>query len=916
MMKYSGLLILTVLLAFSGSLSAATVVHWTFDDANLGAANGTAMPDSDEQTVWREAATDQSGNGNHLTTWDYSWAGFAWTADSIQGDLAMVATGSYPASMTWSDESEPSGIDAETIAPAQWTVEVIFKCDDPTTYRTLIGRDGMETASDNDALAPFYLSERADGVIGVQFVDNSGTSHSAFSDTGTIVDGTWYHVAGVSDGQTLSIYLKDLDADTDYRIVASADLSDSSDSSLATGNSSGDGWAAGTWTVARGLYNGSHTDRFFGAIDEVAISTDALTEASFVCQFASGSDDPNADDPDDTDAPNDNVTYTRDMEYLDRGLVAVRRSDGDIFLSWRMLGTDPNTVSFNLYDASTTDRGGNPTLINDSPITDSTNYLDTDGSSDSTYCVAAIIDGNEQDLSDPVEVWSSYCHDIPLQKPDSGTTPDNATYDYSANDASVADLDGDGQYELILKWNPSNAQDNSKDGYTGNVLLDAYEFDGTLLWRIDLGVNIRAGAHYTQFIAYDLDSDGRAELVCKTADGTTDGQGTVLGDADADYRSSVGRILSGPEYLSVFDGLTGAFIDTVDYIPARGTVSDWGDSYGNRVDRFLAGAAYLDGQHPSVVMCRGYYTRTVLAAWDYEDEQLVSRWVFDNDDSGNSAYAGQGCHSLSVADVDDDGLDEIIYGSCTIDDDGTGLYSTELGHGDALHVSDMIPERHGLEVFECHEHAPYGHTLRDAADGEILWRQTADSDTGRCAAAHIDADYPGYQMWSSASSGTYNASDRSKISDNQPYWGNFLVWWDDDLQREILDVVGSDANPILAKWNGDGVDRLISLYSVPTSYSTGSINGSKGNPCLSGDILGDWREEMIYPSSDDTELHLFINTELTDHRIYTLMHDSQYREAIAWQNVGYNQPPHPSFYIGADMNEPPTPDIVLVGASE
>ena len=296
-MKNSVFIGLWVLLAFCGSLSAATVFHWTFDDADLGAANGVALPDSDGMTVWRQAATDHSGNGNHLTTWDYDWAGFVWTSDSIKGDLAMVSTGGCcPASMTWSDQSNPTGIDAETISPAQWTVEVIFKCDDPTTYRTIVGRDGMQVDSGNSALAPFYLSERAGGVIGVQFVDNAGNSHSAFSEAGAIVDGTWYHVAGVSDGETLMIYLKDLDADADYDIVASADLSGSSNSSLATGNSSGDGWTSGTWTVARGLYNGGHTDRFFGAIDEVAISTDALGEGSFVCFNNSAATNPNPAD--------------------------------------------------------------------------------------------------------------------------------------------------------------------------------------------------------------------------------------------------------------------------------------------------------------------------------------------------------------------------------------------------------------------------------------------------------------------------------------------------------------------------------------------------------------------------------------------------------------------------------------------
>ncbi len=601
------------------------------------------------------------------------------------------------------------------------------------------------------------------------------------------------------------------------------------------------------------------------------------------------------------------VEAARFMENLDRGVVAVYKGGGQVYIGWRMFGTEPDTVGYNVYR--------NSVKINGSPITGSTNYIDTSGSSSYTYRVAAVIDGVEQDMSDSVSVWSDFYHDIPLQRPAGGTTPDAVDYTYSPNDASVADLDGDGQYEIVLKWDPSNSKDNANGGYSGNVYLDAYEMDGTFLWRIDLGINIRAGAHYTQFMVYDFDSDGKAEVVCKTAEGTVDGVGTVLGNPSADYRNSSGYILSGPEYLSVFDGQTGAFVDTVDYVPPRGNVSDWGDSYGNRVDRFLACVAYLDGQRPSVVMCRGYYTRTVLAAWDFVGGQLTQRWVFDSDDSGNSAYAGQGNHNLSVADVDADGKDEIIYGSCTIDDDGTGLYTTGLGHGDAMHVSDMDPGRPGLEVWQCHEGSAAGATFRDAETGAVLIDHYNSGDVGRACAANIDSGYFGYQLWSYATGGVYSV-DNVQISAN--YSGkmmNFLVWWTGDLQREFQGAADGDGkNPVLEKWGGDGPYRLLSLYSIPTSYSTNSNNWSKANPCLSGDILGDWREEMIFRSSDNTKLRIFTTTELTSHRIYTLMHDPQYRLAMAWQNVAYNQPPHPSFYIGAGMSTPPIPNIVLVGA--
>ena len=493
---------------------------------------------------------------------------------------------------------------------------------------------------------------------------------------------------------------------------------------------------------------------------------------------------------------------------------------------------------------------------------------------------------------------------VPLQQPVGGITPDGVNYTYTANDASVGDIDGDGQYEIILKWNPTNAKDNSHSGYTGNVYLDAYEMDGTFLWRIDLGRNIRAGAHYTQFMVYDFDSDGRAEIACKTADGTIDGLGTVIGDGAADFRQSNGYILSGPEYFTVFDGSTGGILATTNYNPPRHPstlfptstqLNDvWGDGYGNRVDRFLAGVAYLDGERPSIIMCRGYYTRTVLVAWDYRDGQLTQRWVFDSD-VGYPTYAGQGCHSLSIADVDFDGKDEIIYGSCTIDDDGTGLYSTQLGHGDALHVTDMDPDRPGLEVWECHEQAPYGATFRDAATGEVLFNYTAGKDTGRACAADITAGYRGVEVWASTGVPLTTATGTNLGSHSLPV--NFVVWWDGDDLRELLN------------------SNTITKYGAATLLTaTGCIsnNGTKSTPALQADLFGDWREEVIFRTSDNQALRIYTTTDVTSRRIYSLMHDSQYRVAIAWQNTAYNQPPHSSFYLGDGMNTPPIPDIELV----
>lgn len=966
---------------------AATLAHWDFNDPDLGAADGAAVPDSDGQTVWRQAAADKSGHGNDLTTWEWAWAGFNWSSDSLAGDLSIETAGTYPAAMTWSEQSLPAGTDIEMITPSAFTIEAVVKFTRIDGVGTIIGRDGQNIggAVDTAARAPFYFSVRdwygaGNQSVVIEFTDVQGHTHSAGGHgLSNLAFDTWYHLAAVSDGLTLKLYIQGIEAASDDMT-----LSGSTDTRLATGNGSGSGWEAGTFTLARGLWDGGHTDRWYGKIDEAAISDAALEPASFVIQVqhvppavptglaaTAGNNAVSLNWTDNTDynagyniyrsttsggpySPiasgvlnsiyrddtviNDTPYYyvvtavgafdnesdystevmaapyvpgPRFMENLDRGMVAVYRGGSQVYVGWRMLGTEPETVGYNVY------RGD--TQLNTSPITGSTNYIDYGGSMAGIYRVAAVIDGVEQELSDPVDVWSDFYHDIPLQRPAGGTVPDVSNpgafinYTYSPNDASVGDLDGDGEYEIVLKWDPSNSRDNTAYGYTGKVYLDGYEMDGTLLWRIDLGPNIQAGPHYTQFMVYDLDSDGIAEVACKTADGTIDGAGTIIGDPGADWRNENGAILSGPEYLTVFDGTTGAALDTVDYNPPRGNICDWGDCYGNRVDRFLACVAYLDGQQPSLVMCRGYYAKTVLAAWDFRHGQMTLRWVFDTT-NGYPSYEGQGNHNLSVADVDADGKDEIIYGSCTIDDDGKGFYSTGLGHGDALHVSDMDPDRPGLEVLAVHEGGGNGTTLRDACTGEILWHKTAGGDTGRGCAAHIDARYRGYQMWSVASSGTYNATDQSLISSNIPNFGNFLIWWDSDLQRELLDDISTHNNPYINKWGGDGAGRLLSLYNIPTAYATSSNNWTKGTPCLSGDILGDWREECIYRSSDNTKLRIFTPIEKTSHRIYTLMHDPQYRLAMAWQNVSYNQPPHPSFYIGAGMSTPPAPNIKIVGA--
>ncbi|MGP3915831.1 rhamnogalacturonan lyase [Nonomuraea sp. 10N515B] len=589
-----------------------------------------------------------------------------------------------------------------------------------------------------------------------------------------------------------------------------------------------------------------------------------------------------------TAAPAHAAPPTKQMEDLDRGLISVRSGSGNL-VSWRLLGTDPDGVSFNLYRGSTRVATG---------LTTSTNYLDNGAAAEASYTVRAVVGGVEQAAS-PASLrftGGSYL-DVPIQPPSGGTTPDGVAYTYSANDASVGDLDGDGQYEFVLKWNPSNAKDNSQSGYTGNVYVDAYRLNGTRLWRIDLGRNIRAGAHYTQFQVYDYDGDGRAEVAMKTADGTRDGAGTVIGSSSADHRNSSGYILAGPEYLTMFNGLTGAAMSTVGYDPPRGTVSSWGDNYGNRVDRFLAGTAYLDGERPSLIMARGYYTRSVIAAWDFRNGTLTKRWTFDSNSAG-SQWAGQGSHSLSVGDIDADGRDEIVYGAMAVNDNGTGMWTTRTGHGDAQHLGDFDPARAGLEYFKVSESTSQpGSLYIDPRNGQILWSTPTGSDNGRGVAGDISTVRVASEFWSAADANLRSVTGNT--AGRKPSSINFLAWWDGDPVRELLDQTRID------KYGTSADTRLLTASGVHSN------NGTKATPSLSGDLFGDWREEVVWPTSDNRALRIYATPTPTDRRIYTLMHDPLYRVSIAWQNTAYNQPPHTSFFIGDRMPTPTRPDIYV-----
>ena len=577
------------------------------------------------------------------------------------------------------------------------------------------------------------------------------------------------------------------------------------------------------------------------------------------------------------------------LEKLNRGVVAVRETPETVVVSWRYLSADPENQSFDVY------RDGKK--LNKQPITDATFYKDNyKGKTAARYEVKAAKGGANGEYTLPESAPLGYI-DIPLDKPALGVDPFGKEYFYTANDASVGDVDGDGEYEIFLKWDPTNSHDNAHDGFTGPTLIDCYKLDGTKLWRIDLGENVRSGAHYTQFLVADFDGDGCAELICKTADGTQDGTGKVIGDRRADWRNMKGRITSGPEYLTVFNGRTGEAMATTDYIPARGELKDWGDSYANRSDRFLAAMAYLDGVHPSAVMCRGYYTRSVLAAYDWDGKELKVRWVFDSNDPGNEEYAGQGNHNLRVADVDGDGCDEIIYGQMAVDHNGKGLYSTGMYHGDAIHIfSDVNNEKY--YVWGCHENRKDGSSMRDAATGEILFQFKSNKDIGRCMAADIDPNSPGVEVWSPNSGGVRsfsgelispNMAYESEISAGVPV--NMAVWWDGDLLRELL-----DKNKVFKYNPATGGCEVIADFK-----GTAWNNGTKSNPCIEADIIGDWREEVLVRTEDSKSLRLYVTTIPTEYRFHSFMTDPVYRCSVANQNVAYNQPAEPGFYFGPDL---------------
>ncbi|MCM1520396.1 MAG: hypothetical protein NC098_06380 [Lachnoclostridium sp.] len=580
---------------------------------------------------------------------------------------------------------------------------------------------------------------------------------------------------------------------------------------------------------------------------------------------------------------------------LKRGLMSLSLSGAGMgtgnLVSWRHREADGYGVKYKLYRGSSADI--QDVVLNDNLyIIDRTNINDLDGTADDYYRLETYDEyGNLLETEVSGKTWDDQVYRIPTNRPS-----DRGGASYTPNDASYCDMDGDGEYEIILKWSPSNEKDAASTGTTSPVYFDCYKLDGTQLWRIDAGPNFFTSAHTMQFIAWDFDGDGYGEFMMKTAPGTIDGEGNyvLLGDDDpeANLLNSRGKQVSGPEYITVFDGLTGAELATIPYhTDYKAGESYWGDSNQNRSERYLAALAYLDGPdaNPSPIFARGYYSGAFVGAYDWDGTTLKERWVSRNTKSGEGLW-GEGAHWIAVGDCDGDNKQEIVYGSAALDHDGSLLYRTGLKHGDALHLGDFLPDRPGLEVFMVHEDKPYGCDLRDAATGELLIHQTASGDTGRGVAGHFDSTKPNSQFSHSSDPGMHDCLTGERYTDEwNPGGGgsmNNRIYWDGDLYDEHFD------KSCLAKWNSES-NSFWRIKVNNTNYTIGKLNNSsKYNPCVLGDLLGDWREELVLWDENTFELLINATSYTSDYRIPHLMDDLNYRVQVVNQNCCYNQPPH------------------------
>lgn len=639
----------------------------------------------------------------------------------------------------------------------------------------------------------------------------------------------------------------------------------------------------------------------------------------------------------------DENVHTRQMEKLDRGLIAIK-TDGGVYLSWRLFDSEDNifgsadkNVSFNVY------RDGKKI----SEVATKTNYVDS--TVGTNYSVAPVINGVEGEKCNPVTAYNNSYFDIPLLKPDDETIydPSNnklATYSFFPADCSTGDVDGDGEYEIIVKWT-SHKRDVGTPAYSGTVHLAAYKLDGTKLWKndIELGKNVYSSAHTLQFLVYDFDGDGKSEVICQTSLGSKDGQCKYVSNAaqtdeeikaitdkensTADYRSSSGVITKGEEFLTVFNGETGAAMDTISLPTTRGSENgvDYGDDFGNRSNRFVSDIAYLDGEKPYAIYLRGYYfgrngkQRTSIAGISWDGTALSPTYRFDTQKGqegyydGAYQYVGNGNHNCTVADVDNDGKDEFITGALCMevndDNEFRPKWCTYLQHGDALHIGNYDPTHTGFEFFTVHEDSgtnslsgnditlDFGMSVIDAETGNIMFHEGASDDTGRGVMANVGAGGY-YQIWSAKNSarqsngGTDFTTATSLTGRNTPSM-NFRIFWDGDLYDNLL----NGAN--ITDWNGRNMSNIFSAGN----YDCVSINGTKANPSLQADLFGDWREEVVYPTSDGTALRVFSTTDTTDYKIKTLMQDPVYRSGVAAEQTAYNQPPHVGFYMGKEVFE-------------